>query len=99
VRAGLSQSSVIALMAPPSIASALQRMQRPASSRMDLDLARELAMREGVKAIVDGDITGVGTATSCNSARDADPGASGLPPDGRWAARTNRRGGRHARAA
>ena len=61
VRAGLSQSSVIVLMAPSSIASALQRMQRPASSRMDLELARELATREGVKAIVDGDITGVGT--------------------------------------
>jgi tetratricopeptide (TPR) repeat protein len=61
VRAGLSQSSVIALMAPASIASALERMQRPSSGRMDLALARELATREGVKAIVDGDITGVGT--------------------------------------
>jgi len=61
VRAGLSESSVIALMPPASIASALQRMQRPSGARIDLALAREVAAREGVKAIVDGDVTGVGT--------------------------------------
>ena len=61
VRAGLSESSVISLMPPATLASALQRMQRPSGTRLDLALARDVATREGVKAIVDGDVTGVGS--------------------------------------
>ncbi len=60
VRADLSQSSAISLVAPPTIADALDRMQRPKASRLDLTLAREMAIREGIKAIVDGDITPLG---------------------------------------
>jgi len=60
VRAGLSQSSVITLMSPSATASALQLMERPPLSKVDLALARQLAQRTGAKAIVDGDITGVG---------------------------------------
>ena len=41
-------------------APALQRMQRPGASHLDLDLAREIALREGIKAIVDGDVRQVG---------------------------------------
>ena len=62
VRAGLVQSEVLTLMSPAEIAGALQRMERPVTSRMDLALARTLGMREGVKAIVDGDVTTVGTS-------------------------------------
>jgi tetratricopeptide (TPR) repeat protein len=35
-------------------------MQRPANTRVDLSVAREIAAREGIKAIVTGDVTGLG---------------------------------------
>ena len=60
VRTNLGQSRVISIMPPVAIGSALQRMQRPASSRLDLRLAREIAQREGVKAIIDGAIRPLG---------------------------------------
>jgi tetratricopeptide (TPR) repeat protein len=41
-------------MPPVAIAAALERMQRPATSELTFELAREIAQREGVKAIVDG---------------------------------------------
>jgi tetratricopeptide (TPR) repeat protein len=62
VRAGLVQSEVLTLMSPSEIAGALQRMERPGTSRLDLALARSLSVREGVKAIVDGDVTMVGAS-------------------------------------
>ena len=60
VRAGLSQSSVLSLMSTSSTAQALRLMEKPPLSKIDLPLARLLAQRTGAKAIVDGDITGVG---------------------------------------
>jgi tetratricopeptide (TPR) repeat protein len=60
VRAGLSQSSVLSLMSTGSIGQALQLMEKPPLSKIDLPLARQLAQRTGAKAIVDGDVTGVG---------------------------------------
>jgi len=61
VRAALSQSNVISLVPAPQIAAALRRMARPPNTRLDLQTAREMAQREGVKAVVDGRVTGVGT--------------------------------------
>ena len=61
VRADLGQSKVVSLVAPAAVAAALQRMQRPASARFELTLAREMAQRDGIKGIVDGDITPLGT--------------------------------------
>ena len=61
VRAGLSQSSVLSLMSTGSIGATLQLMEKPPLSRVDLTLARQVAPRVGAKAIVDGDITGVGS--------------------------------------
>jgi len=40
--------------------AALRRMQLPPTSKIDVVLARQLAVREGVKAIVTGDVTGLG---------------------------------------
>ena len=60
VRTNLGQSRVISILPPVAIASALQRMQRPPATRLDLPLAREIAAREGVKAIVDGSIRTLG---------------------------------------
>ncbi|HET8584519.1 MAG TPA: serine/threonine-protein kinase, partial [Casimicrobiaceae bacterium] len=61
VRAALSQSSMISLVPAPAIAAELRRMERPPNTRLDLPTAREVAQREGVKAVVDGEVTGVGT--------------------------------------
>jgi tetratricopeptide (TPR) repeat protein/tRNA A-37 threonylcarbamoyl transferase component Bud32 len=60
VRTTLSQSKVVSIMPPAAIGAALQRMRRPPSARLDLALAREIAEREGVKAIVDGAIRSIG---------------------------------------
>jgi tRNA A-37 threonylcarbamoyl transferase component Bud32/tetratricopeptide (TPR) repeat protein len=56
VRTNLGQSRVVSVMSPVAIAGALDRMQRPRTSELTLDLAHEIALREGVKAIVDGTI-------------------------------------------
>ncbi len=61
VRAALSQSTMISLVPPQRIAAELRTMLRPANTRLDLATAREMAQREGVKAVVDGQVTGVGS--------------------------------------
>jgi tetratricopeptide (TPR) repeat protein len=62
IRAGLADSRVFTLMSPAEIAGALQRMQQKVTAHIDLALARQMALREGVKAIVDGDVTLVGSS-------------------------------------
>jgi tetratricopeptide (TPR) repeat protein len=59
VRAGLAGSSAFTLMQPAEIVSTLELMKRPPSTRVDSSVAREIALRKGIKAIVDGDVTGV----------------------------------------
>ena len=56
VRTNLGQSRAVSVMSPVAVAAALDRMQRPRTSEITLDLAREIALREGAKAIVDGTI-------------------------------------------
>jgi hypothetical protein len=56
VRTNLGQSRAVSVMSPVAIAAALDRMQRPRTSDITLELAREIALREGAKAIVDGTI-------------------------------------------
>jgi tetratricopeptide (TPR) repeat protein len=58
----LAQSSVITLLPADAVADALRRMTRPESSNLDFALARELAQRNGIRAIVDGEVTGLGGA-------------------------------------
>ncbi len=59
VRSGLTGSSAFTLVPPASIVSALQRAQRAPEARLDLAAARDIAQREGYKAIVDGEVAGV----------------------------------------
>ncbi|HTJ23868.1 MAG TPA: serine/threonine-protein kinase [Gemmatimonadaceae bacterium] len=59
VRAGLAGSSAFRLVQPAEIVSALRLMQRAPDTRVDLTVARDIAQRQGIKAIVDGDVTGV----------------------------------------
>jgi tRNA A-37 threonylcarbamoyl transferase component Bud32/tetratricopeptide (TPR) repeat protein len=61
VRTNLGQSQVVSIMPPSAIAAALTRMQRPPLTPVDLHLAREIAQREGVKAIVAGGLTPLGS--------------------------------------
>jgi tRNA A-37 threonylcarbamoyl transferase component Bud32 len=61
VRTDLGQSEVISVVPQASVASTLQLMKRPPTSRIDLDLAREIAVRDGIKAIVDGNLTPLGS--------------------------------------
>ena len=58
-RTQLGQSSVLTLMPPEGVAAALLRMERPPTSELDLPLARELAVRNRIRVIVDGDLTGI----------------------------------------
>jgi tetratricopeptide (TPR) repeat protein len=61
-RTDLSQSQVVSVVQPTRVSAALRRMQRPPGSRLDLTLAREIAEREGIKAVLDGEISAVGPA-------------------------------------
>ena len=60
VRANLGQSSSITLFSAASVSSALARMQLAPATHVDASLARQIAAREGIKAIVTGDVTGLG---------------------------------------
>ena len=59
VRAGLTGSSAFTLITPAEIVRTLRTMQRAPDTRVDLAVASEIAQRAGLKAIVDGDVTGV----------------------------------------
>ena len=61
VRTGLAESPLFTVLQPPTIAAALRRMQRAPTSWVSLELAREIAQREGAKAVVTGDVNPLGT--------------------------------------
>jgi eukaryotic-like serine/threonine-protein kinase len=56
VRADLGQSPIVSIVTPQTVTAALERMQRPLNTRVDTAVARQVALREGVKAIVAGDV-------------------------------------------
>src|SRR6266704_2942279 len=60
LRVDLTQSPLLRLMDAAAIGQALGRMGRAAGTPLDLALARELAQREGAKAVVHGQIDPVG---------------------------------------
>jgi hypothetical protein len=51
---------MVTLMDPATVARALERMQRSPEERLTEELAREVAVREGIGAVVAGDVTAVG---------------------------------------
>ena len=59
-RTDLGQSNVVTLVEPARVAGVLERMQRKAATRLDLGLAREVAVREGIPAVIDGDVSTIG---------------------------------------
>jgi tetratricopeptide (TPR) repeat protein len=59
-RTDLAQSTSLSVMPAAAVRGVLQRMQRPTEMRVDYALAREIATREGIKAVIDGDIVSLG---------------------------------------
>jgi eukaryotic-like serine/threonine-protein kinase len=59
-RIDLSQSPVVNVLGSSTVSDALTRMNRKADQALDATTAREVAMREGAKAVVVGDISPIG---------------------------------------
>ncbi|HEY0996709.1 MAG TPA: protein kinase [Gemmatimonadaceae bacterium] len=60
VRTNLSQSRAVHVVPTSTVVAALQRMQRAATDRVTLGLGREIAVREGIKAVIGGSIASAG---------------------------------------
>lgn len=59
-RVDLAQSTIVTLVEPDSIADALRRMGRPADQPLDEGTARELGVRDGIPAVLSGELSSVG---------------------------------------
>jgi eukaryotic-like serine/threonine-protein kinase len=59
-RTDLSQSASLSIMPANVVREVLQRMQRPSNTHVDYALAREIATREGIKAVIDGSVISLG---------------------------------------
>jgi tetratricopeptide (TPR) repeat protein len=60
LRTDLAQSSSLNVLTRASVREILGLMQRPSESIVPFDLAREIATREGAKAVLDGEIVRLG---------------------------------------
>ncbi len=60
LRIDLGQSLVVKLVETTQIADVLRRMEQDVGAKLDLELAREVAEREGIKAIVSGEVAPLG---------------------------------------
>ena len=61
LRVDLGQSRVVRLLDARQVAAALERMGASADTLLDEPLAREVAVREGAKAVVTGEVTTLGS--------------------------------------
>lgn len=59
-RVDLAQSQTVSAADPAYLSAVLERMARDPDSRIDLGLAREIAIRDGIKAVIAGDIGSAG---------------------------------------
>ena len=59
-RTSLGQSQSVQVLQINANRDVLRRMERPANTHIDFALARDIAAREGIKAVMDGDIVGIG---------------------------------------
>jgi eukaryotic-like serine/threonine-protein kinase len=62
LRVSIEQSSYVNVVPRQRITDALARMRKPGTERLDVDLAREVAQREGFRAVLAPVISGVGGA-------------------------------------
>ena len=61
VRVDLSQSDAISVVEPSLVTAVLERMERDAGEGLDLETAREVAIREGVQTVVGGEVHPAGS--------------------------------------
>jgi eukaryotic-like serine/threonine-protein kinase len=73
LRVDLSQSPSVRLAEPAVVSEALARMERDPGSRLDESTARELAVREGIPAVLSGEVIPAGSGYVF-SARLSSPG-------------------------
>ena len=59
-RVDLSQSELVKLVEPATLDEALARMELPEDQELTANVARELAVREGYPAVIEGELTSVG---------------------------------------
>ena len=59
-RTALGESGTVTVLQQAQVRDVLLRMQRPATSHVDYALAHEIASREGIRAVVDGNLIAVG---------------------------------------
>ena len=60
-RVDFEQSPIVRVVGPQQVADVLRRMQRDANATVDEALAREIAEREGFKAVLSGEVNQVGS--------------------------------------
>jgi DNA-binding SARP family transcriptional activator/TolB-like protein/Flp pilus assembly protein TadD len=60
IRLDISHSPLVSVISPTAVRDALKRMRRDTASRLDPTVAREIAMREGAKAVLEGDVRRAG---------------------------------------
>jgi tetratricopeptide (TPR) repeat protein/TolB-like protein len=60
LRIDLAHSPSLRIAGAPTVAAALRRMRRPPDSRLDRELAREVAAREGIRAVISGEVRKAG---------------------------------------
>lgn len=61
-RVDLSQSPLVRVMSPRQVTGALERMRQPPGAILTDSIAREMALREGAKAIVTGSVANIAGA-------------------------------------
>ncbi|MDX1394494.1 MAG: tetratricopeptide repeat protein, partial [Gemmatimonadota bacterium] len=62
LRVDLEESAIVSPMDPAYVATVLGLMQRPADAALDAALAREVAIRAGAKAVLEGEISPLGAS-------------------------------------
>jgi tetratricopeptide (TPR) repeat protein len=60
-RIDLAQSPTVTLVEPDQVSRALVRMERSPANELNIDLAREVALREGARAVIAGEINTAGS--------------------------------------
>ena len=77
LRTDLAESPIVTLAEPVFVRDALQRMQRSPTTPLDAELGRELGQREGIGALIAGELTAVGDGYSITGQIiDVETGAS-----------------------
>jgi DNA-binding SARP family transcriptional activator/TolB-like protein/thioredoxin-like negative regulator of GroEL len=82
LRIALANSPALRVAGAPTVAAALRRMRRPPDSRLDRELAREVAVREGIRAVISGEVRKAGAGYVVSAALVE--AATGDVVDGWW---------------